>query len=326
MGQIGVLVISVFFVLFVSCQNKATQNQENVQSDILLVPTFSSDSAYYYIQNQVDFGPRVPDTKGHQDCYNYLVDSFEGFGANVITQSDIVKRYDGVSMTMKNIIASYNLDADKRVLLCAHWDTRFIADNDSVDINKPIDGANDGGSGVGVLLEIARQINLNPINLGIDIVLFDVEDQGQPNDYVNFVPDSWCLGSQYWSLKPHIENYYAEFGVLLDMVGGRGATFTKEYTSNKFAPRILDNIWAKAHEIGFSEYFLYEETPAIIDDHLYINHLIHIPTVNIVEYDRNSHNKFNAHHHKHSDNMDIIDKKTLDAVGQTLLEVLYSYN
>ena len=185
-------------------------------------------------------------------------------------------------------------------------------------------GANDGGSGVGVLLEIARQIQTSPLEIGVDIIFFDVEDQGQPNGELNTNSDSWCLGSQYWSKNPHETNYFADYGILLDMVAGENARFTREGVSEKFASRIVDKVWNMGRKIGFSNFFVDEKTPGIIDDHLYINSIIHIPTINIVEYDNTTHNRFNKHHHKHSDNMSIIDKTTLHAVGQTVMEVLYN--
>ena len=332
MAQIGIIKNSLFVIIvciFFSCSNstKTTKIENKEQTSTLVsTPIFNSDSAYFFIQKQVDFGPRVPNTVGHEKCADYLVASLKRFGAEVKMQEDIVQRYDGVDMNMKNIIASYNPDAYKRILLCAHWDTRFMADYDNKNINKPIMGANDGGSGVGVLLEIARQINIHPINVGIDIVLFDVEDQGQPNGDINIVKDSWCLGSQYWSRQPHEKNYFADYGILLDMVGAKDATFTKEGASMYYAPQIVDKVWTIARNNGFSEFFTSKNTDVIIDDHLYINDLIHIPTINIVEHDATTHNKFNKHHHKHSDDMQIIDKKTLNAVGQTVLEVLYTEN
>ena len=320
------LLFFIILLIGISCSEQKPRNNgvKPIDLPLITVPEFNSDSAYAHITQQVSFGPRVPNSPAHQDCYNYLTKTLKRYGANTMTQSDVVKRYDGYNMEMKNIIASFNQDLNKRILLCAHWDTRFIADNDTINQDQPILGANDGASGVAVLLEIARQISLQSLDIGIDIVLFDVEDQGQPNNISSFVPHSWCLGSQYWASTPHVKNYYADFGILLDMVGGKSATFTQELTSKKFAPRILDNIWNTAHRNGFSNFFLFQETPPIIDDHLYINNIIHIPTVNIVEYNDNSHNHFNEHHHKHSDNMDIIDKKTLHAVGQTLLEVIYN--
>ena len=327
MDQLGIIKNSViiFLVLFFGCSNNSQLEKINKSTSefVLKVPKFNPDSAYSYIQEQVNFGPRVPNSPSHAQCHTYLVSLLNQFGANVITQEDEVNRYDGVIMQMKNIIASFNPDADKRILLCAHWDTRFLADNDSVNIKTPILGANDGGSGVGVLLEVARQIQQNPLNLGIDIILFDVEDQGPPSYSDNGDPYSWCLGSQYWSSSPHVNNYFADYGILLDMVGSKDAKFTREGVSERFASRILDKVWNIASKNGFSRFFISQKTPPIIDDHLYINNLIHIPTINIVEYNDTTHNRFNAHHHRHSDNMSIIDKKTLQAVGQTVLEVLY---
>tara|TARA_A100001011_G_C14218493_1_gene803176 strand:- start:281 stop:1264 length:984 start_codon:yes stop_codon:yes gene_type:complete len=321
----NILISSILLFLFFACKNNDVKSLgKNIAPVQITVPQFNVDSAYSYIDAQVAFGPRVPNSIAQKKCYNYLSASLERFGAIVETQQDIVNRYDNTPMQMYNIIATFNREANKRILLCAHWDSRFLADNDKKDIYKPILGANDGGSGVGVLLEIARQISLTPISIGVDIIFFDVEDQGQPNNESDIQPNSWCLGSQYWSKTPHEEDYFADYGILLDMVGGKNAKFTKEGVSRKFAPRIVDKVWKIAEKKGFSNFFVSQHTPPIIDDHLYINNIIHIPTINIVEYDQNTHNKFNAHHHKHSDNMDIIDKKTLYAVGQTVLEVLYT--
>jgi glutaminyl-peptide cyclotransferase len=323
MIRLGIILVSVFSIS--ACVNDKTQvvfSSSPVEE--IVVPKFDADSAFFYIKKQVEFGPRVPNSAAHQKCHDYLVQKFSEFGAETSTQSDFVRRFDGEIMNMKNIIASFNKDVFKRVLLCAHWDSRFLADNDSIKVNTPILGANDGGSGVGVLLEIARQIQLNSIPIGVDIVLFDVEDQGEPNGTLNPKADSWCLGSQYWSRNPHVLNYFADYGILLDMVGGKNARFTKEGVSRKFASRIVDRVWGTASKLGYSNYFVSESTPPIIDDHLYINNLIHIPTINIVEYDVTTHNRFNKHHHKHSDNLSIIDKKTLKVVGQTVLEVLYN--
>ncbi len=327
MVRIGIIKISFIIISFglFSCTKKTKIVQVKQDNKFIInVPVFNVDSAYFYIEKQVAYGPRVPNTIAHENCYNYLINSFKRFGANVKTQHELVARYDGVKMGMKNIIASFNPNQSKRILLCAHWDSRFLADNDVKDVDKPILGANDGGSGVGVLLEVARQISLNKIAIGIDIIFFDVEDQGQPNTVINPIPHTWCLGSQYWSKNPHTENYFADFGILLDMVGGKDAKFTKEGVSVQFGSRIVDKVWKIAAKNGFSNYFVSQKTPPIIDDHLYINNLIYIPTINIVEYDQNTHNRFNAHHHKHTDNIDIIDKKTLYAVGQTVLEVIYN--
>ena len=142
------------------------------------VPEFNADSAYAYIQKQVDFGPRVPNSEGHAQCADWLYQKLDEFSDQNFLQTAPETTWDGTKITMQNIVASFNPDAKKRVLLCAHWDTRPWADEDIVDQDKPILGANDGGSGVGVLIEIARQLSQNPIDLGVDIVLFDAEDYG----------------------------------------------------------------------------------------------------------------------------------------------------
>ena len=236
-----------------------------------------------------------------------------------------ITTYDRKNHTLKNIIASFSHKKNNRIALFAHWDSRHIADHDTKNQSSPILGANDGGSGVGVLLELARLFsNRNP-NIGVDIILFDAEDYGQPEDSkFPIMQDSWCLGSQYWSKNPHKPNYFAQYGILLDMVGAKNSTFRHEQISSYFAPNILQKVWRKASQLGFRKYFVYEDARQIIDDHYYVNTITGIPTIDIIEYDPATESNFNKHWHTHKDNMDNIDKNTLHAVGQTLLEVIYN--
>src|SRR5690606_11898669 len=201
---------------------KSTETQVE-QKPAKPYPTFNPDSAYSFVQKQVDFGPRVPETAGHEATKNWLLSKFEGYGFTVETQDFDAKTYDGLTWNLSNIIASYNPQATKRILLAAHWDTRRIADKDTERINEPIMGANDGASGVGVLIEIARVIasqELKP-DVGIDIILFDGEDDGEPegteikHDEQDFW---WCLGTQHWTKNKHKHNYSTYYGILLDMV------------------------------------------------------------------------------------------------------------
>ena len=136
--------------------------------------------------------------------------------------------------------------------------------------------------------------------------------------------DSWCLGSQYWSANLHKPNYYARYGILLDMVGGKDATFRHEKISAFYAYNILQKVWRKANKLGYSNYFIFEEAAEILDDHYYVNTITGIPTIDIIEYDPTTETNFNKHWHTHKDDMDNIDKNTLNAVGQTLLEVIYN--
>lgn len=288
-------------------------------------PKFNSDSAYAFIQQQVDFGPRVPESPGHTMTKAWLLSKFESFGFEVQTQDFKAKTYDGLTWDLTNIIASYNPKATKRILLAAHWDTRRIADKDTERLDDPIDGANDGGSGVGVLLEIARTISSQGLKpeVGIDIILFDGEDDGEP-EFATVRDNSqiwWCLGSQYWSKNKHIPNYSAYYGILVDLVGGKGARFYKEGYSRKYASGILKKVWDNAARIGQEDFFLNRDSPEIMDDHLFVNDWAGIPMIDIIEFSPDY--GFGHYHHTHADNMEVIDRRTLQAVGETVLFTIY---
>lgn len=327
--------ICLFFaiaVLFFSCdtpeeKKEAVKRETPVAVNKIPTPDFNADSAYMYIQNQVDFGPRVPNSKAHAECAEFLAAKLRSFNMDVTIQEGEVIAFDNNVLKLKNIIAAYKPELDKRILLFAHWDTRPFADKDTKDQNKPIDGANDGGSGVGVLLEIARQLSLVPPGIGIDIILFDAEDYGQPEGtMMQRKQDTWCLGSQFWSKNPHRENYSARYGILLDMVGAKNATFTMEGTSMQYAPFVVKKVWGAAENLGYSGYFINKKTDGITDDHYYVNTIAGIPSIDIIQHDPSTRDSFGTYHHTHRDNMDIIDKNTLKAVGQTLLEVIYAEN
>lgn len=289
------------------------------------VPDFNSDSAYSFVEKQLSFGPRVPGTKAHAECAKYLADKLKSYTTQVIVQKGKAYAFNDEVLNIKNIIASFQPDKENRILLCAHWDSRPFADHDP-DVknhNIPIDGANDGASGVGVLIEIARHLKEVPTTPGIDIILFDVEDYGEPQGLQTERDENWALGSQYWARNPHEVNYNARFGILLDMVGAKNATFTMEATSMYFAPDIVKKVWNIAHEIGYQKYFLFERTGGITDDHLYLNAIKNIPTIDIIHYDPNTSTGFFEYWHTLGDNLSVIDKTTLKVVGQTVLTVIY---
>ena len=315
----------IFCFLVVSCSNEPKLKSSTITTSKIETPKFNADSAYYFIEKQVNFGPRVISSKAWAECAVWLEKKFKAYTPNVIVQEASVTTYDGKNHTLKNVIASFSAEKNNRIALFAHWDSRHIADHDSINKDLPILGANDGGSGVGVLLEIARHLNYKSPNIGVDIILFDAEDYGQPeNSNFPIMQNSWCLGSQHWSKNPHKTNYFARYGILLDMVGGKNATFRHEENSRFFASDILQKVWSKASKLGFGNYFVFENAQQIIDDHYYVNTIIGIPTIDIIEYDPATKNNFNKHWHTHQDNMNNISKETLNAVGQTVLEVIYS--
>ncbi|MEI6455505.1 MAG: M28 family peptidase [bacterium] len=327
--RLSLLLIPAFF-LTLGCNRSNTetrQEKESLPKATIRIPQFNSDSAYANVKAQLAFGPRVPNTPAHEKCAAYLTGKLKGYAQAVISQKGIVNAYNGTPLHFQNIIASWRPDSNNRILLCAHWDSRPFADHDPVPSNrrKPFDAANDGASGVGILLEIARQISLNEPAIGIDIILFDVEDYGPPQDHQSAETNEnqWGLGSQYWSNNPHRPGYFAKYGILLDMVGAAGATFLMEGISSQYAPDILKLVWNAAGRTGYSGYFLYEQGMSITDDHIPINQIRNIPTIDIIHLDKNSETGFYPFWHTTKDNLDAIDKSTLKAVGQTLLTVIY---
>jgi Zn-dependent M28 family amino/carboxypeptidase len=291
------------------------------------IPVFNADSAYSYVKNQVDFGPRVPNTLNHQKCAEYLFEKLKSFADTAMVQSFKTKAFDGTVLNAKNIIGVFNPDKSKRILLCAHWDSRPFADHDPDPSkhNTPIDGANDGASGVGVLLEVARLMATDKPSVGVDIIFLDVEDYGPPRNHPSAdVKDQYGLGSQYWSKNPHDPDYTADYGILLDMVGAKNAQFYMEGFSLMHASGVLKKVWNTAHRAGYAEYFLFEQVGYIDDDHKYINEIAKIPTINIIHLDPESSNSsFFEQWHTTADNMSVIDKQTLKVVGQTVLNVIF---
>lgn len=311
-----------------SCDDGAKQHKpvQDTPRRSVETPAFNADSAYRYVEEQVAFGPRVPNTEAHRNCGDYLIDKLESFGAEVIVQETTVVAWDGTPLKIRNIIGQFQPERRKRIMLYAHWDTRPYADKDSTRLNEPIDGANDGGSGVGVLLEVARHIGATPPEVGVDVIFFDAEDYGPPEWIDDDSRDYryWCLGSQYWAYNKHGDNYRAKFGILLDMVGSKDAVFHKEGTSKQLAPNIVNHVWSVAKDLGYSERFSDKITPQTIDDNYFVSYIAGIPSANIVEYHIDvipmGYGKF---HHTHRDNMDIIDATTLGIVGHVVLETVY---
>ena len=314
----------IFLITIISCNSKQEKKTIKKSKVRIEVPNFNSDSAYFFVERQVSFGPRVISSKAWDQCSKYLTNKLESYGAKVIVQQAPITTYDQKKHTLRNIIGSYSPEKNNRIALFAHWDSRHVADYDTINTSKPILGANDGGSGVGVLLEIARNINLKNPKIGVDIIFFDAEDYGQPeNSKFPTMNDSWCLGSQYWSKNPHKQNYFAKYGILLDMVGGKDAEFWQEGISSYYASNIIKKVWDIAHNIGYSNFFIYKKSPQIMDDHYYVNTITGIPTIDIIEYDPFSKTNFNKHWHTHADNMNNVNRETLKAVGQTVMRVVY---
>lgn len=300
--------------------NKKAATQATQAAYNQVSPAFNADSAYEFVQHQVGFGPRFTNSEGHTNCGNWLEKQFGLYADKVIVQKADVKNFDGNLLHIKNITASFNPNAKTRILIAAHWDSRPYADQDLDETNKnePILAADDAASGVAVMLEMARVLSQKQATVGVDLICFDAEDLGKPQ-----FEDSYCLGSQYWAKKAKESGYQAKYGVLLDMVGARNAKFVWEGFSVKYAEPVIRKVWDQAVQLGFSNQFYYYRGGGITDDHFYVNTIANIPMIDIIHFSDETKTGFPAHWHTLSDNMAVIDRVTLKAVGQTLLEIIY---
>lgn len=315
----GFLVVAFWMV---SCQPEAKKDQSDAPKDdgglaSLAVPRFEGDSALALVQAQVSMGPRVPGTSAHQRCGDWLVAKLQSRGLQVYEQRENLTMHNGKVFELRNVIGAFRPQSQRRLVLAAHWDTRPWADMDPVNPKARLDGANDGASGVAVLLELARHLDSLPGDLGIDLVFFDLEDYGDPE-----VADSYAIGSQYWSRRPHVAGYRAQRGILLDMVGASDARFCWEGHSLQFAPDWTRLIWQRASSLGYGDLFVPVPCQPVTDDHYYVNTLAGIPMVDVIDL-RSEGTGFPPHWHTRNDNMDVISPRTLTAVGQTLLDILY---
>jgi hypothetical protein len=324
-----------FFVLsgllcLISCngeKKKTTVEETSVRK--VAVPAFIADSAYQFVKAQVAFGPRIPETKAHRAAADYFVGKLKSFGAQVTVQDFTAETYDGQKLNLKNIIASFYPQKTKRILLAAHWDTRPFSDKDPEKPTATFQGANDGASGVGVLLEVARVLSTSPEpQVGVDIIFFDGEDWGEKEGEQDThsldegLSAWWCLGSQHWAKHKHRPNYSAYYGILLDMVGAHNAQFHREGHSMQFAPSIVEKVWTHAHRLGYTHAFINKTQDPVTDDHLFVNTIAKIPMINIVHFEPGI-GYFGDFHHSQKDNLDLISKEMLGIVGTTVLNVVY---
>ena len=309
-------------LLMLSCgkSSKAQEDGEAMAQETDLTvekPSFNADSAYSYVEKMVSFGPRVPNTEAHLKGGDWLVATLKSFGLDPIEQKATLTAFDGTQLNMRNIFAQINPEASERTLLLAHWDCRPWADQDPdpAKQKQPVDGANDGASGVGVILEIARQLSQEKGTKGVDILFVDAEDWGEESN-----EESWAMGTRYFAEHPIKPNYFPTEAILLDMVGSPEAKFGYEYNSAHFAPELLNAIWTKAEVLNYTQ-FHRGFGGAVTDDHV---ELIKagIPAIDIIDYRSDAANPYGGFDpvwHTSRDGMQNISKETLEAVGNTLM-------
>ncbi len=294
----------------------------------LVGPDFSPDSAYAFAEAQCAFGARTMNSEAHRRCGEWIMRKFREYGMSVEAQDADIKGYDGTVLHCRNIMARFRPESPGRILLCAHWDSRPWADNDpdSANWRKPVMAANDGASGVAVMLEVARLLKSDTtLRMGIDFVCFDAEDWGTPQwAEAQDDADTWALGAQYWA--EHLpQGYGACYGIVLDMVGGEGARFYQEGVSKQYASGIVDKVWRTASQIGYGSFFPMSTGGYVTDDHVPVNEKAGIACIDIIPYYPDCRqSSFGPTWHTVNDTMEHIDRNTLKAVGQVLVQVLWS--
>ncbi len=320
------LALSGTMLLLSACGGGQPQEKKAPVAYQSPAPTFNADSAYHYVAAQCAFGPRTMNSAAHKSCGDYLAEKFASYGLTVDNQYADTKLYDGTPIRLRNIIASFRPEQEQRIMICAHWDSRPWADEDRdpQHHHTAIDGANDGASGVGVMLEIARQLQQKAPVVGVDLICFDAEDSGVAawDDYAGDSDQTWCIGSRHWARQIRGKGYRARFGILLDMVGGNNTVFRKEGFSLAYAPDVVDKVWAAAYRIGQTEYFRNETGGYITDDHRQVNETARIPCIDIIGTDIIA-GGFPTTWHTMNDNIKHINRNVLKAAGQTVLEVIY---
>ena len=321
--KIALIVCSA--IIATSCGGKtpvqATSTQLSVETQKGLAIEVNADSVFAFVEAQTSMGPRVPGKAGHDRCMAFIKERLASCGA-VVSVQDTLFAPAGTELLpqrVRNITGRFNVGAPRHVMLLAHYDTRPWADEESdpKHHDTPIDGANDGASGVAVLLEIARLMKQLPDNVEVEMLFVDAEDAGNHTEDL-----SWCIGSQAWaSAFDPLSRRIPEYAILLDMVGGKNAKFHREYFSEQYASKINNKVWNTAKQLGYGERFPNEMGGALNDDHIHILS-VGIPAIDIVESAHPSTQSFNPTWHTLEDNINNIDRSTLKMVGDVVINTI----
>jgi len=270
-------------------------------------PKFDSQDAFSILQKQCDFGPRPVGTKAHDQTRDYLVSELQKYSDKVESQN-FTQKVGGKELALSNVIARFG-SGTPGILLCAHWDTRPTADQE-LEVAKrkiPIMGADDGASGVAVLLELARMFHEKPPAIPVTIVLFDGEDYGPSGD-------DMFLGSSYFAKNGHISDY--KFGILLDMVGDKQLELPREGNSQDKALSVTDKVWAAGKSLGYGKVFSDNISYSIGDDHIPLINA-GLPCTDVIDFNY-------AYWHTTQDTVDKCSPESLKIVGDTVAKVVYT--
>lgn len=304
--------VAAFVTLAAACPDAGQPDARFAELD-LNVPEFSADSAFELLERQVAFGPRAPGMPGHAEQLEWMTELLRQRADTVILQS-FTHDAGGIELELTNVFARFRPDAPERVLLLAHWDTRPTADaeRDPDMREQPILGANDGASGVAVLLELARLMSLEPPPVGVDLLFTDGEDYGPSSS-------NMYLGAKYFAANLP-GGYSPYYGILLDMIGDRDPVYPIEGNSQRYAPEVVDRVWGVAEQLGHGALFPRRNRGAISDDHVPLNQA-GIRTINIIDFE---YGPGNMYWHTLDDTVENTSPEGLGAVGDVMTVLIYN--
>lgn len=281
------------------------------------VPRFDEDHAFSYLVAQCDFGPRNPGSDGYYACLDYLITELDQSANEIILQdfSYQERRYNK-QYNLQNIIARFNPDSEFQTVISAHWDTRPWADQEDLrqDRDQPIIGANDGASGVAILLELAKIMGENPPPIGVNLVFFDGEDLGVPGEN-----ETYCQGSRFFAKNLPIPR--PDEAINLDMVGDKQLVLPIERYSLEYHPKLVRHLWDRAKDMGLDA-FIGRVDYAIYDDHIPLNEIAGIPSIDIIDFKYpNSYANF---WHTMNDIPENCSEESLGQVGALMVDYIYN--
>lgn len=284
---------------------------------------FNGDAALRYVRQQLDFGPRVPGTPGHEKEADWLVAQMKQRADTVVVQSWTHVTAQGKQLPMRNIIARFKPSFPQRVLYLTHWDTRPTSDQDMNLGNRklPIPGANDGASGPALFLALGDLLKKTPPNVGVDLLFVDGEDYGSFDTYSDTAsnPDV-LIGSTYFATHLPSPDYKPMFGVLFDMIGDKDLQIYEEQNSVNQAPEVVSRVWQAAADLGYQKYFIPQVKESLIDDHVpLLRHGLRV--IDVIDFDYCAHgvdcdpNGPDNYHHTQQDTFDKVSAHSLQVVG-----------
>jgi glutaminyl-peptide cyclotransferase len=303
--------ILVLVCLLVACNSDAKEGSAAQRGATTGATTgatstgFDGNAAYNYAKAQFDFGPRVPGTPAAKQAGDWIIRQMSARADTVIVQSFTHTTADGKKLPMRNILARFRPELTERILYLTHWDSRPVSESAATDAEKkmPVPGANDGASGVGLLVALADVLKKTPPGVGVDLLFTDGEDYGQ------FGPPEVdvLIGSKYFASHLPSPGYKPLYGVLWDMIGDKDLRIPYEMNSFQQAPEVVSRVWQTAADMGYGNIFVQESGGAINDDHMPLL-ATGMRVIDVIDLEY-------PPHHTPQDTMDKISAKSLAIVG-----------